>query len=117
MVSFFLGFFVAAFGSKFEEPSCPKINFQDLVSLMQKNPASEALFFATWCSDCKAHMLDKPNRIFITTFDEQKNAEKVFEKLGLKSLCFTDDGIAEKLKIKSIPASYVMRSGNLVRAK
>ncbi len=89
---------------------CPLLNFAGFENLRQINKPHDVVFFASWCSSCRHNLTDPKliNPIFIALFDERKNAEEIAEKFAFKGPCFSDDGIAEVLKINALPAKILV---------
>ncbi|NBW82135.1 hypothetical protein EBR21_10330 [bacterium] len=87
--------------------NCPPLDNQKLKEMIEKSESKkvELVFFSSWCSDCGNHLntLEGPRKILVGTFDKQPRIEKLVAKLKLPNRCFTDAGVAKKLKVTTVP--------------
>lgn len=106
--TFFLNSFPAAAGGV-----CSRLNYSELLRQLTGKEGVQVIFFASWCSGCKAHLknADSNNAILISVFDEEKTAEEIVLKMKLKSKCFISDGIEKKLKVSDLPKTLVWSKG------
>jgi len=90
---------------------CPAASMASLKAELAGKGERELIFFATWCSECASH-IKKPHgseTILVSTFDEKGRAEAVLKRLGIETPCFTDDGIAQSLGVREVPAQRRVR--------
>ncbi len=108
-----LGFFLFTWESTFAQ--CLALRFEELEALLQHEPATQIIFFASWCGSCKKHFEDKTpkKRIFIATFDKKTAAESVMTKFQIQDSCYLDDGIAKRLSIQSLPQVRLWENGQI----
>lgn len=93
-----------------DEGKCPKLSPKMLDELTENRGGKlKVIFFASWCSACKDHLLAKTDgpTILVGVFDKRERLEEVVQSLKLKTECYTDDGVADALGIKSLPAERV----------
>lgn len=91
-----------------DEGKCPRMTPSMLDEITANRGGKvKVIFFASWCSACKDELTAKPMgpTILIGAFDKRERLEEVVQTLGVKTECYTDDGVAEFLGIKSLPAS------------
>ncbi len=91
--------------------TCPPAKIADLQKLLQEKPASELIFFASWCISCKEHLQHPPpGSFFIASFDERAAANKVidhFRGANEAPRCVWDEdgSITEHYQVKGLPAT------------
>ncbi|NBX16714.1 MAG: hypothetical protein EBR09_05045 [Proteobacteria bacterium] len=94
--------------------TCPPLDNEKLKDLVDHSESKkvELVFFSSWCSDCGNHLkkLEGPKKILVGTFDKQPRIERLVAKLKLANRCFTDAGIAKKLKVTTVPAELSVTS-------
>lgn len=92
---------------------CPPLNYDELMRNLKDKSETHLVFFASWCSGCKEHLVHATPKksILIATFDEPASAEKVVNKLGLSSPCYLDRGISDRLNVKSLPYRLTWQNG------
>ena len=85
---------------------CPSASLETLKTQFAGKGETEIIFFATWCSECASHIKAPhgPDTILVSTFDEKGRAEKVLKSLGVRTPCYTDDGLSEALGVREVPA-------------
>lgn len=112
MKALFASLFFVAFLPLNALADCPKLSLAQLKELTATKGAKHLVFFSTWCSSCKEHLLkeDKPGTIFIAAFDTPERASAVIQKLNIKQPCYFDDGLTNYFGIKVVPAERVYPS-------
>jgi hypothetical protein len=98
--------------------SCLPLDMDSFQKKVAQRDQTKVIFFASWCSSCKDHLLSKhpEGTILVATFDERTAAETVINKLNISIPCFSDDGIASHYKIDSLPAEItVSRKGKVIQ--
>lgn len=90
--------------------ACEAMNYMAFQERLKNEPATQLVFFASWCASCKKHMTSEylQTSYFIASFDEQAAAQKAFTAfLGesqLKRCVFDQDGsIAAAYGVKALP--------------
>ncbi len=90
-----------------DEGKCPRINPKMLDELTANRGGNVTLvFFASWCAACKEHLTETPRgpTLLIGVFDKRERLEEVVQTLGVKTECYTDDGVADELGVSALPA-------------
>jgi thiol-disulfide isomerase/thioredoxin len=93
-----------------DEGKCPRMNPKMLDEITANRGGKlKIVFFASWCSACKDHLVAKPEgpTILLGVFDKRERLEEVVQTLNLQTECYTDDGVAEMLGVKSLPAEQL----------
>lgn len=106
----------AASPARADEGKCPRITPKMLDELTANRGGKlKVVFFASWCSACKPHLTETPvgPTILVGAFDKRERLEQVIQALGVKTECYTDDGVADALGINALPAtvSYGVKTG------
>lgn len=86
---------------------CTPTTPSQLHKLVANADATELVFFASWCGDCRSH-LTKPHHgatLLVAAFDEKPLAEKTLDALKVATRCVFDVGIAEHYGVKFVPQS------------
>ncbi len=85
--------------------ACPPLSRDGLAQLLAKRPIRKLVFFASWCGECRSHIVaaDPKTDVLIAAFDEQKAAERVLARLELNVTCFTDQGLTSAFGVRSVP--------------
>ena len=84
---------------------CPDLDVFGLKSLVATRKVTPVIFFASWCSECAAHLRQTlaPGTLLIATFDERHAAEAVVKQFAVTAPCYLDHGIAGVYRVKSVP--------------
>jgi hypothetical protein len=92
-------------GTAFGNVSCPPLNRDGLAQILAKRPVRKLIFFASWCGECRSHLLtsDPSADILIAAFDEQSTAEQVVSRLKIKTPCYSDQGLTAHFHVRSVP--------------
>jgi thiol-disulfide isomerase/thioredoxin len=93
-------------------PRCPPLAKSSLEGLAKAAGGPlELHFFATWCSDCKAHLAGTlpKNAVLIAWFDDGDRAGRALERLAVDKPCFLDaqGEFAAGLGVREIPAMRI----------
>jgi thiol-disulfide isomerase/thioredoxin len=111
-MKFILSFFImfVAMNAGATGSDCKPIGYKDFESKILKADEQEknVIFFASWCSSCKEHMVkDYKNPIFVASYDSLPAATAAFNSLtemkGKTCYFDLDNEIAEKMGAKGIP--------------
>lgn len=101
----------------FAAESCPPLKIEGLKQQLAAKPASELIFFASWCLSCKKHLETlEAEKIYIASFDERAAANKIFEHFrGAQTAaprCFWDEdgSISAFYEVKGLPAHRSLSS-------
>jgi hypothetical protein len=105
---FFPLFGIASHDAAKPATNCPPLDKKKLKEMVEESEGKKVdlVFFSSWCSDCGNHLkkLEGPGKVLVGTFDKQPRIEKLVGKLKLPNRCFTDSGVAKKLKVTTVPA-------------
>jgi len=85
---------------------CPRLAPKDLPALATARGGQlELVFFASWCTACKAHLTahHSGHTVLIGSFDKAERLEQVIRVLKPNAPCYLDDGITAALGIASLP--------------
>ena len=105
ILTMLLGLAAPAFA---DEGKCPRIDPKMLDELTANRGGKVKLvFFASWCAACKEHLTAKPQgpTLLVGVFDKRERLEEVVQALGVKTECYTDDGVADALGVSALPAT------------
>ena len=90
--------------------TCPLLDRHLLRQKLGAEKSLKIVFFSTWCGDCTKHLqnLEKISKsedvLAVAVFDNQKNVEKVLQRMKLAIPCAMDDGLAKSLGVSVVPA-------------
>ena len=79
-------------------------------ALVKNSSARKLVFFSSWCSDCKAHLLQADAQsIFIASFDTQERATATLQTFKLTQECYVDSQrLAKAIGINTVPKTYAL---------
>lgn len=89
------------------EQRCEDISYKEFVVESSKWKGRELVAFASWCSSCKAKIIEASKQsekyVFVAAFDDRAPAEKVLQKFGVTSPCLSGDDLVEGLGVSVLP--------------
>ncbi len=99
-----------------DEGKCPRLNPAMLDEITANRGGKvKIVFFASWCAACKEHLTEKTTgpTILVGAFDKRERLEEVIQVLGVKTECYTDDGVADALGVNALPRTvdYGVKTG------
>jgi len=88
---------------------CRSANHQELVQLVQETGRNQLIFFASWCSSCRDHIIESDAKqvIYVVAYDDPAPATAALQALQPGAdLCLIDHdySIRKALKVRSLPA-------------
>lgn len=79
---------------------------------MQQTRTNRVLFFASWCGDCRAHVVAAgPQRtLLVGTFDAPGPLTAALQRVQPRAPCRLNGGVAEALGVTAVPALWGQKS-------
>ena len=109
-----LSFFLMT-GNAQSAVACEKKKVGQVESWRTQHPKGRVIFFASWCSQCVAHLKEyRPGEdLFVLAFDEQESGVRALSAVvgEIKVLCYWDykNGIVDRYGVKSLP--FILEAG------